>query len=300
MASKSGFEGVYPMVYALFDADGRLSREATRLQVEAMLRHRVQGVGVLGLASEVNKLSLAERRQLMEWVIESTNGAVPVAVTIAEPNVAEQVEFTRAAKAAGANWVILQPPPVRDAPEAEVVRFFGMVADRSPLPVAIQNAPEYLGIGLSTDGLLELHRAHANVAILKVEASALAVGRLHDALGDGVDIFNGCGGVGMTDSLRAGAVGIIPGGECFDVLAAIFRDMSDPGGDAERAEQRYAAVLPLLVFLMESMDTFLVYGKQVLRHRLGLDEIHQRLPISPPTAFGLETARRYAAALGPL
>jgi 4-hydroxy-tetrahydrodipicolinate synthase len=81
---------------------------------------------------------------------------------------------------------------------------------------------------------------------------------------------------------------------------AIHDDMCTPGGDPERAERRYAAVLPMLVFLMHSMDTFLVYGKHVLRERLGIGEIHQRPPISPPTEFGLRTARRYAAALGPL
>lgn len=300
MDSKSGFAGVYPMVYALFASDGRLCRERMRMQVQAMVRHGVQGIAVLGLASEVNKLSLAERRQLMEWVIEAANGAVPVAVTIAEPNVAEQIVFVQAAKAAGAQWVILQPPPVRDVPESELIRFFGAVAERSPLPVAIQNAPGYLGVGLSTEGLAALHRAHANVAILKVESSALAIGRLRDALGDEVDIFNGCGGVEMVDSLRAGAVGIIPGGESFDVLAAIFRDLSKPGSDEKRAEHRYADVLPMLVFLMGSMDSLLVYGKHVLGDRLGIGEIHHRAPFSPPTAFGTRTASRYAAALGPL
>ena len=288
------------MVYALFGEDGRLCRTGTRLQVQAMLRHGVHGVGVLGLASEVNKLSLAERHQLMEWVAEDVGRAVPIAVTIAEPNVTDQLTFARAAKDVGASWVILQPPPVRGVAEQELIRFFGAVADGSPLPVAIQNAPEYLGVGLSAEGLRALHRAHANVAILKVEASALAIASLHEALEGEVDIFNGRGGMEMTDSLRAGAVGIIPGGECFDVLTAIYNDLDRPDGDAARAEHHYAALLPMLVFLMESMDTFLVYGKQVLRERLALGDIHQRPPASPATAFGLQMAHQYATALGAL
>jgi dihydrodipicolinate synthase/N-acetylneuraminate lyase len=300
MATKSGFAGIYPMVYALFGADGRLSRDGTRRQVEAMLRHGVHGVGVLGLASEVNKLSLAERHQLMEWVAEDVGGAVPVAVTIAEPNVAAQIEFARAAAATGAQWVILQPPPVRGVPETELIRFFGAVAEASPLPVAIQNAPEYLGVGLSPEGLLALFRTHPNVAIVKVEASALAISRLHAALEGSVDIFNGRGGIDIVDAVRAGAVGVIPGGECFDALKSIFEDLTIPGGDTRRAARRYAALLPMLVFLMESMDTFIVYGKQVLRERLGLLEIHQRLPVSPATGFGLQAAHRYAASLGAL
>jgi hypothetical protein len=52
--------------------------------------------------------------------------------------------------------------------------------------------------------------------------------------------------------------------------------------------------------LMESMDTFLVYGKPVLGHRLGIAETAPRLPSTPPTRFGLAAAKRYAAMLGKL
>ena len=66
------------------------------------------------------------------------------------------------------------------------------------------------------------------------------------------------------------------------------------------AERLYAKVLPLLIMLMESMDTFLVYGKPVLGHRLGITETTPRLPSTPPTKFGLAAAKRYAEMLGKL
>src|ERR1700675_4840900 len=99
MKNKSKFFGVYPMVYALFDKKGNLDREATRRQIRSMLKHKVHGVGVLGLASEVNKLSLTERHTLMEWVAEDLDGAVPLTVTIAEPSIAGQIAFVKAAAA---------------------------------------------------------------------------------------------------------------------------------------------------------------------------------------------------------
>ena len=68
----------------------------------------------------------------------------------------------------------------------------------------------------------------------------------------------------------------------------------------KQAERLYAKVLPLLIFLMESMDTFLVYGKPVLGHRLGIAEIKPRIPSTPASAFGLETAKHYAEVLGKL
>jgi 4-hydroxy-tetrahydrodipicolinate synthase len=301
MNTKSGFCGIYPMVYALFDAEGNLSRRAMRKQIASMMRHGVHGIAVLGLASEVNKLSTLERRTLMEWVAEDVDGRVPLAVTVAELNVASQIDFVKGAAAVGAKWAILQPPVAKGVPESELVRFFGAVADKAPIPLGIQNAPEYLGIGLSNAGLKALTRAHANVSIVKLEATAVAIRRLLDEVDGAIDVFNGRGGVEITDSLRAGAVGIIPGGETFDVLVHIFdrATANDTTGNAE-ADRLYADLLPLLVFLMESMDTFLVYGKRVLGDRLGLMEVEPRVPYTPPTAFGLATAKRYANALGPL
>jgi len=301
MKTKSGFFGVYPMVYALFDDKGNLARNPMRRQIQSMLKHKVHGIGVLGLASEVNKLSTAERRQLMEWVAEDIGGKVPLTVTVAETSVGGQIEFVKAAAAVGAKWAILQPPLVKHVPESELIRFFGAVADASPIPIAIQNAPEYLGIGLSNAGVRALHRAHPNFSIIKLEATAISIASLLNDVEGELDVFNGRDGIEMLDSMRAGAVGIIPGGEAFDVLARAFDHMASgtEAGIAE-AERLYAKVLPLLILLMESMDTFLVYGKPVLGHRLGIAETKPRLPSTPPTAFGLAAAKRYADALGKL
>lgn len=300
MQTQSGFHGVYPVAFALFGPDDQLHRDAVRLQVQAMLRHKVHGIAVLGLASEVHKLTTPERHQLMEWVIEDAAGQVPVAVTIAETNLAGQMDFARAAEAAGASWLVLQPPPVKAVPEADLIRFFGAVADRCTVPVGVQNAPEYLGIGLSVDGIASLNRAHPNVSIIKMEATAGMVDRLHQAVGGSVDIFNGRAGIDMVEALRAGAVGIIPGGESYDVLTRVFNDLTLSDGDPLRGETLYREALPLLVFLMESIDNFLLHGKAVLGHRLGIAQTAPRAPFGVPSAFTSDMVRRYANAMGPL
>lgn len=301
MQTKSGFHGIYPMAFALFDESGALSRTAMRRQIEAMLRHKVHGVAILGLASEVHKLSTQERLTLMQWVIEDVGGAAPVAVTVAENSVLGQVDFVREAGRLGAGWVILQPPPSKGVPELELIRFFGAVAEKSPIPVGIQNAPEYLGYGLSNAGLKTLNKQHPNVLIAKLEAPAIALRRLIEEVDGAIDVFNGRAGIELIDGMRGGAVGFIPGGESFDILTGIFNDFA--AGTPERqaaAEKAYAEILPLLVALMESIDTFLVYGKAVLGRRLGISETASRAPASPPTPFGLELVLRYAARCGTL
>ena len=76
-------------------------------------------------------------------------------------------------------------------------------------------------------------------------------------------VLNGRGGLELPDNLRAGCVGLIPAPECFDVQVRIFELMRSgrPEDEAE-AERLYREILPLIVFLMQSIENFLCYGKR--------------------------------------
>jgi 2-keto-3-deoxy-L-arabinonate dehydratase len=290
--------GIYPMLYAFFNAQGGLDKQATRRQVQAFVDNGAHGMAVLGLGTEVNKLSDTERRQLVDWVAEELAGRLPLAVTVNAPTVDAQVEFAGFAHSRGASWVILQPPPDRGVPEEFFIRFFGAVADRVDLPVAIQNAPEYLGVGLTPAGIKTLARNHPNFRILKGEGPALAIRQVIEEAGDSVTVFNGRGGLELIDNLRAGCAGMIPASDTFDRQARIF-DLLREGAETQ-AEALYRDVLPAIVFVMQSLDTLHTYGKRIAAMRLGLGEVFDRAPALVPNAFGMRCAKRYACALGPL
>lgn len=296
--TRPDFRGIYPMLYAFFGADGRLERAAMRRQVDGCIAAGAHGLAVGGLASECNKLATAERRQMMEWVLEDAGGRVPVSVTIAENSVAGQAEMAAAAARAGAAWVVLQPPPAPRASEAELIRFYGAVADACALPVGVQNAPEYIGIGVSNAGFAELNRRHPNLAIVKAEGPATYIETLARETGGAFCLFNGRNGVELVDSLRAGCQGLIPGVESCDRQSRIY-DLFARGEEAQ-ADREYAELLPLLHFLMQGIDHLLCYGKRLAARRLGLGEVRDRTPAVAPTPFGLAVMERWSKGLAPL
>jgi len=301
LPGKTGFRGVYPMLYSFFGADGRLDRHAMRRQIEGCLAAGVHGIAILGIASEVAKLSGAERLRLLAWVASDLAGRAPLAVTVAEPNLPEQIAFARAAQSAGAAWLILQPPPVRGVPEAELIGFLGAVADACEVPVALQNNPVNLDVWLSDAGLRQLVDAHPNIRMLKAEGPLLGVCRMIEAVHGKADVFGGLAGKEITNLLRAGCVGVIPAPDCVDVHVRIFELMARgaPEGEAE-AERLYREILPLITFVNASVEQYLCYGKRLVAHRLGLGEVHPRAPAIRPTGFGVGVLERYAAGLGPL
>jgi len=91
---------------------------------------------------------------------------------------------------------------------------------------------------------------------------------------------------------------MIPAPERFDVQVKICELMSigTPSSEAE-AERLYRGILPLIVFMMSSIDTFVCYGTRITGRRLGMAEVLDRAPCQRPSEFGLLMAERFAAAL---
>lgn len=289
--------GIYPMLYSFFSADGALRPEAFDVQVDAALAADAAGLAVLGLATEVRKLTPDERMDVLNRVSQRLDGRRPLMVTVYGDTPEEQIAFARRAIGSGATALLLQPPgtPLEDAP---LKAFFATVLDALDCPVGIQNAPEFLGFGLSPASLTALARAHGNFAVAKLECTAVALEAAKADLGDAVAVFNGRAGLELPDNLRAGAAGLIPGIETVDATTAVYRAFR--AGDDERAEALFAAVLPALSFMMQGLPHLLTYGKAVAALRLGLDLGGTRAPALPATGFGMACARRVADRLGPL
>ena len=64
MSESLKFRGIYPILYAFFDRQGKLDREAMGLQIRACLEAGAHGLAMHGLATEVAKLEESERLQI--------------------------------------------------------------------------------------------------------------------------------------------------------------------------------------------------------------------------------------------
>lgn len=295
--SVSDLHGIHAILYALFDEREQLDREAMRRQVETCLSVGVHGMAALGLATEVAKLTEAERRTVMDWIAEDTGGRVPLALTIFGSSVAEQVAQVRHAESVGADWLVLQPPMVGQFGAAEYIRFFGRVAEATDLPVAIQNAPAFMGRGLSSAEIADLVRQHPNIQLVKGEGPVTDIAGLVEATGGRLPIFNGRGGLEMLDNLRIGCRGLILAPDCIDYAVAAYDAFR--AGDEQGALDTYRQMLPAVVSAMQGIEHLMCYGKRLFASRAGLS-VHDRAPASRPNATGIAMLDRFVAEMGPL
>jgi len=290
--------GILTKQYAFFRADRRLDMDAFRAQIDACLGAGAPRIAILGLVTEVTKLSPDERSALLEAAATATRGFAPLTVTVVGQTPEAQITIVREAERLGAANVILQPPRIPGLSEGELVRFFGRVIDSAALPVGIQNAPEYIGEGLGVEAIAALTRRHSNFRILKTEGAATMLHRTVEQTRGSLAVLSGRAGLELPDNRRAGANGVIPGTEVTDLLVRVWNGLGGDTASKEEAEALYREVLPLLTFLMQSLDQFLCYGKRLIAQRLGLGEIHDRAPTLAPTEFGLACLAKHAMRFG--
>ncbi len=288
------FDGIHAVLYALFQADERIDPGAMRAQVGWCLERGCHGITVLGLATEVLKLTQAERRQLVEIVAPDVAGNRPFSVTIAGNSVAEQAELARVAEASGADWLILQPPMAGAYDAAVYLDFFARVAASVSLPVAIQNAPQYLGRGLSAADIALLRDRCPNLAAIKAEDPADGLQTLIGVAGSDLAVLGGRGGQDMINCLRAGAQGFVLAPDIVPVAVQIMAHWT--AGRSDAAEALFAAATPSIDFAMQSLEHLITYGKRIFAEQAGLP-VHDRAPALPLDPAGEAIARHWATVL---
>jgi len=291
------FSGVCPILYATFGSDGRLDQGAMQAQIEACLRLSPAGIVVLGLATEVEKLSCEEKHTILALTSNVVGGRVPLAVTIAGPTPEERFHLIDVARDHGASWLILQPPPDVGVDEAALLASLSAMMKRAKLPVAIQHAPQYLGVSLNDNLFLSLHREFPAFKLLKGEESALDTAELIEATDHVFAMFAGRGGLEWPDMLRCGVSGLIPAPEILDVHLAIWRTANRD--DWAEADALYTQVLPLITFIMQSLASCRCYGKRLLARRIGLGEVYDRQPALMPSPNGIKILDHWSRFLKP-
>ncbi|MEZ5740457.1 MAG: dihydrodipicolinate synthase family protein [Burkholderiaceae bacterium] len=294
-AGAARWHGVFPMMYAFFDDKGALDRQAFRRQIEWCIARQVHGIALLGLITEVSALSVRERETLVEWAVQDIARRVPLAVTIAGRDIAEQVRALTHAQQAGADCLVLQPPLGSRPDGATLTTFFSQVMQAASVPVGIQNAPEYLGVGLDANQVLTLQSRHPLFELMKGEGPLAQVRPFIEALAGSLAVFNGRGGLELTDNLRAGCAGMIPApivpptGRCrFTRRTAM----------ATRHGPTPVRLLPYVVFAMQSLDAGDLYGAVSSRGPVWPTMAAASALALRPEQFLEQTLARHLARLG--
>ena len=269
-------EGVFHILTTPFHDDGSLDEASLSLLVASILALGVDGLTILGVAGEAQKLSESERSRVTALVMEAVAGRVPVCVGTSADGTANTIAASIVAEAAGAAAVMVAPPTFLPAGHA-LTAHYRAVAEAIRVPVILQDFPPVNGVMLSVCQMADLVAAVPAIACVKLEGvpTPLRIGDLRPLVDQQVTIVGGLGGVYLLDELRRGASGTMTGFAFPEALVEICRAWRS--GDRSAAARVYQRWLPLLVFEGQT-GVGLAARKELLRRRGFIATAHVRRP----------------------
>ena len=286
------------MTYCFFNKNNSIDIKAIKDQIKLIKDIGSQGIACLGLANEVNKLNFDEKKKIIELISNICGSSIPIAVTISGENINEYKKIIDVASQNNAKWIIFQPLIKEKTIDKDCYNFFNEVIPlvSKNIVVGIQNAREYLGVGLDAKHILKLYKKHSNFRAIKGEASAVLIQKEISLYPKDLSVFNGRGGQEIVENLLLGCRGIIPTLESSDIFLKIYRSLEN--NKINSARNYYKEILPTIVFSMQSINSLICYGKRICAFRMGMKTVYDRKPKIIPSDFGIKLARQYAKELG--
>ncbi len=165
MASIPSFRGVYPILVTPFDAQEQLDLESFDRLIRFNADIGVDGVTILGVLGESNRLLDSEREQLIRTAVNAAEGRIPIVVGTSHKGTLATRGLCQMAVELGASAVMVTPAQEPVPNEARVFDYFRRVADGLSIPLVVQDHP-----GSS--------QVHMSIPPVAASGSGAAAGRL--------------------------------------------------------------------------------------------------------------------------
>lgn len=268
--------GVYNILATPFLRDGALDTVSLRRLTEAVVATGVDGITVLGVAGEAQKLSTAERDHVVSTVLEVVDGHTAVFVGSSQEATDTTVATAAGAERAGAAGVMIAPPTFLQ-PGPALTEHLKRIGDAISIPIILQDYPPVNGVIMSPQAMAELVTAVPAITTIKLEGTPTPqrTAQTLALTGDRITVLGGLGGMYLLDELRRGASGTMTGFAYPEVLLEVW--LAWRAGDRRAAADTYARFLPLLVFEGQP-GVGLAIRKEILRRRGLIDHSVVRHP----------------------
>ena len=164
------FAGTGVALATPFKQDFSIDSDKIEILVNYVIENGIDYIVALGTTAETPVLSFVERKQVLDVVIESVKGRVPVVAGIGGNNtmeVNEQIHLFDLSKVSA----VLSVTPYYNRPQQRgLIAHFEEIAKQSPLPVILYNVPSRTGINIEAATTLEIAKKIPKVIGIK-EAS---------------------------------------------------------------------------------------------------------------------------------
>ncbi len=288
------FQGVVPILATPFKDDESLDLDSWRRMLEFMAELKVDGVTIVGVLGESNRLLDHEREALIKTAVATLAGRMPVIVGTSHSGTQGAAHLSRMAADLGADAVMVTPGKEAVPNDDRIVESYQRIGAGLGIPIVLQDHPASSEVHLSVPLMLRLLREVPAITCVKEEAvpTAAKIRLLRDGMtasafpGGAPPILTGLGALYAPFDLEAGSAGFNTGFAFPEVLAELVNAARKD--DWQRVHEVYARFAALIVF---EQQPGVAIRKELLRRRGLLASPRARHPgatIAAPAAKQLK------------
>ena len=135
------FSGVIPILATPFGDDDSLDLRSWQRLLDFMIELRVDGVTILGVLGEANRLNDEERRTLIEAAAAVVRGRMPIIVGASASGTRSAASLARMAQELGADAVMVAPAKEPVPSDDRIVELYQQIAQAVSIPIVLQDHP---------------------------------------------------------------------------------------------------------------------------------------------------------------
>lgn len=162
----------------------RLDEPALVALVQQQLAAGIHGLVPCGTTGEASTLTTAEHLRVVELVVQTVAGRVPVLAGAASNDTRRAIELARACKELGTAGTLQVTPYYNKPTQAGLAAHFTAIADATDHPVVVYNVPGRTGVDLLPETVAGLARHPRIVGIKEATGDMVRVARIRELLPD--------------------------------------------------------------------------------------------------------------------
>ena len=162
----AGFHGVFPYLVSPIDHSGEVKADVLQQLCDDLIKAGVHGLTPLGSTGEFAYLSWPQRRRIVEIVVHTAKGRVPVVAGVASTTVVDAVMQAREFQRLGCNGILAILEAYFPVADEGVFAYFKAIAEAVSIPVVLYTNPNFQRADLSLPVIERLSRV-GNVQYIK-------------------------------------------------------------------------------------------------------------------------------------
>jgi 4-hydroxy-tetrahydrodipicolinate synthase len=156
MTKKLLFKGTATALVTPFKKDGAVDETTMRELVDFQIRGKVEALVPVGSTGEGATLSESEQAQVIQIVVEQSNGRVPVIGGASNNSTNRAVALAKQAKNCGVDAILSVAPYYNKPTQEGIYQHFSAIADAVELPIVVYNVPGRTASNIDAETALRL------------------------------------------------------------------------------------------------------------------------------------------------